>query len=161
MEGENKELDFREALLNYVDSFGEKNQDGIKATLRECQDLFSYVSIAHQREIAQAFKVDEKIVKTLIKLSPSIKESKVEYEIICCSGSRCAKNGSFEVLKTISESLGISFDEISSDGRIRLTTQNCFKKCGEGPNIMINGKFYHHLNKEVARDLMLEIKNSK
>ncbi len=159
MEEDNRQLVFKEILDFNLENFGQGSQDGVKAVLRQCQEEFKCVSLANQKQIAEKFNLDEKIVKTLIKLSPGIKESIVETEVVCCSGARCSKNGSFEVLKTVSETLGIGFDEITEDGRIRLTSQNCFKRCGEGPNIMVNGKFYHKMNKEKARDLMKEIKS--
>lgn len=47
--------------------------------------------------------------------------------------------------------LAMDFNETSADGKIRLRTQNCFKKCKDGPNIMINGKFYHHMDTEKTK----------
>lgn len=156
---DNKELLFRERLLEFVESFGEGSQDGAKASIRECQDIFDCVSLSHQRQIAEEFKLKDNIIKTIIRFMPSIKESIVEYEVICCSGSRCAKNGSLEVLKTVKDTLNLDFDETSKDGRVRLSTQNCFKKCNLGPNIMVNGKIYNHMNKEKAKNLMEDIKS--
>ena len=155
----NNEVLFKDELSDILQRYGSKNQEGVKEALRFCQDTFGYVSISHQRQIAETFELNEKIIKTLIKFSPSIKESKTEYEVVCCTGPRCAKNGSVEVLKAVKNTLGIDFDETTSDRRIRLSTQNCFKKCGIGPNIMINGKFYHHMTKEKAEEVIKEIMN--
>lgn len=104
-EEKNEELIFKEKLDETVESFGKGSQEGAKVSIRNCQDFFGCVSISHQKQIAQAFEIDEKYIKTIIKFIPSIKESKVEYEIVCCSGPRCAKNGSMEVLKTVKKSL--------------------------------------------------------
>lgn len=158
LEERNEELIFKEGLEETVNSFGKGSQEGAKVSIRNCQDYFGYVSISHQRQIADAFELDEKIIKTIIKFMPSIKESKVEYEIVCCTGPRCAKNGSMEVLKTVKSILGMDFNEASKDGRIRLRAQNCFKKCKDGPNIMINGKFYHHMDVEKTRQILDQIK---
>lgn len=158
LEERNEELIFKEGLEETVNSFGKASQEGAKVSIRNCQDYFGYVSISHQRQIADAFELDEKIIKTIIKFMPSIKESKVEYEIVCCTGPRCAKNGSMEVLKTVKSILGMDFNETSKDGRIRLRAQNCFKKCKDGPNIMINGKFYHHMDVEKTRQILDQIK---
>ena len=158
LEERNEEIVFKEGLEETVNSFGKASQEGAKVSIRNCQDYFGYVSISHQRQIADAFELDEKIIKTIIKFMPSIKESKVEYEIVCCTGPRCAKNGSMEVLKTVKSILGMDFNETSKDGRIRLRAQNCFKKCKDGPNIMINGKFYHHMDVEKTRQILDQIK---
>ena len=63
-----------------------------------------------------------------------------------------------EVLKTVKKELGMDFNETSADGKIRLRTQNCFKKCKDGPNIMINGKFYHHMNADKTKEVLEKIK---
>ena len=157
-ENKNKELIFKEHISELVNSFGTKSQEGAKTAIRQCQNIFGYVSISHQKQIAEAFDLEDKVIKTIIKFIPSIKESLVEYEVVCCSGSRCAKNGSVEVLKTVKETLNIDFNEMTEDEKIRLTTQNCFKKCNIGPNIMVNGKYYHHMDKTKAKELMESIK---
>jgi len=156
-EERNEELIFKDRLEEAVESFGEGSQEGAKFAIKNCQDQFDFVSISHQKQIAEAFELDEKIIKTIIKFIPSVKESKVEYEVVCCTGPRCAKNGSMEVLKTVKNTLDIDFNETTKDGKIRLRSQNCFKKCKFGTNIMINGKFHHHMNKEKAKEILDEI----
>lgn len=151
---DNKEIEFSESLKMNIENYGINNQDGVKESLRSCQDIFGYVSSYHQEKISNDFEVDIKIVKTLIKLSPSIKESIVDYEIVCCTGRRCASNGSVEVIKELKRLLKIDFNETSEDKKIRLTTQNCFKKCNLGPNIMVNGEFYHHMDKAKVNKLI-------
>lgn len=158
IENTNRELEFQEIVSDLVYSFGAGSQEGIKASLKECQEIFSFVSVNHQAYIANGFQVDMKIIKTMIKFMPSIKESAIEYDVICCSGRRCADNGSVEVLKAVKESLGMDFNETSRDGRIRLRTQNCFKKCSLGPNIMVNGDFHHKMDRAKTIELMEKIK---
>lgn len=158
-EMKNNELNFQEIMDVLLDNYGIGSQDGVKASLIECQKIFDCVSINHQEQIANSFKLDKKVISTIIKFMPSIKESIVEYEVVCCSGSRCAKNGSLEVLKAIKETLGVDFNETTKDGKIRLSTQNCFKKCNLGPNIMVNGKFYHKMDKVKVIELMKNIKS--
>ncbi|MET3617882.1 NADH:ubiquinone oxidoreductase subunit E [Peptoniphilus olsenii] len=153
----NEELIFKDKLEDVVNGFGEGSQEGAKIAIKNCQEDFGFVSVSHQRQIAEAFGLGEKIISTIIKFMPSVKESKIGYEIVCCSGPRCAKNGSMEVLKTVKNALAIDFNETTEDGKIRLRSQNCFKKCKYGPNIMINGKFYHHMDKEKTQKIMEEI----
>lgn len=160
-EEKNKELIFQENLYELVDSFGIGNQEGVKASLAECQRIFGCVSINHQKQIVETFQLDEKVIRAMIKFMPYIKESVVEYEIVCCTGSRCAKNGSIEVLKAVKDTIGIDFNETTKDGKIRLTTQNCFKKCNLGPNIMVNGKFYHKMDKIKSKELINTINHIK
>lgn len=41
----------------------------------------------------------------------------------------------------------IDFKETTEDGKIRLLNQNCFKKCNLGPNVKVNGKFCHRMDR--------------
>lgn len=154
----NIELVFIERLDDLVNGYGKENQEGVKAALRFCQDEFSCISISHQEQIAQAFEVKLNIIKTFIKLNKSFKESVVENEIVCCSGPRCSDKGALSVLNTIMDELGISINQTTKDGKIRLSTQNCFKQCKFGPNLMLNGKFYHNMDAEKAKELIKSIK---
>lgn len=159
MDGEElKYLDFVERLEEIKESMGSGNQEAIKMALKECQETFSYVSVASQKQIAEVFEVEEKIVKTMIKFIPAIKESLVTYDIVVCTGKRCANNGSLEVIRELKKLLQIDIGKTTKDGKIRLTSKNCFKKCNLGPNIMINGKFYHNMNKEKVKELVESIK---
>ena len=146
-ETKNIELIFQKRIDELVDSYGSGSQEGVKVSLTECQNIFGCVSINHQQKIAEVFQLDQKVIRTMIKFMPAIKESIVEHEVVCCSGSRCAKNGSIEVIKAVKETLGIDINGITKDGKIRLSTKNCFKKCSLGPNIMVNDKFYHKMDK--------------
>lgn len=158
MEEKKRERIFKEELEAFVASFGRESQEGCKMAIRGCQEIFGAVSQGHQIQIAEAFGLDEKIIKTIIKFIPSIKESVVQYEVVCCSGARCCKNGSVEVLKTVKKTLDLDFNQVSQDGRIRLRSQNCFKKCNIGPNIMVNGKLYHGMDRHKSKELMDKIK---
>lgn len=158
MKDESRIENIHSELAKIVGIFGEGNQDGIKEALRLYQGTFGHVSVPHQTEIAQAFKVEDKLVKTIIKFMPSIKESFVENEIVFCSGRRCGKKGSILNLKVIKDELGIGIGETTKDGKIRLNTQSCFKACGQGPNIMVNGKLYSHMDEEKTKKLMRELK---
>ncbi len=152
-----KEELFVEKLDELVEVYGEENQEGMKAALKACQDEFGYVAASHQEQIAEKFAVNTPIVKVLMKFIPNIKEIAVEKEVVCCSGPRCKQNGSFEVIKTMREELGLNFGEVSKDGKIRLSSQNCFKNCKNGPNVVVNGKMYEHMDKKKVKELVKEI----
>lgn len=149
---------FKEELTYLVESYGSGSDDGIKEALRTCQDIFDSVSERQQVLISEAFGVEKRKIETLIKFMPSIKVSGEKYEVICCVGPRCAKKGSYEVIKSVKESLGIDFNEVTEDGKIRLRSQNCFRKCQQGPNIQVNGEFHHRMTAEKAERLMEELK---
>ena len=152
-------LDIDVALKEIRDNFGEGSQEGVKESFRICQNNFGYLSKENKDKIGQLFGIKANVLDTILKFMPSVKESVVEYEIVCCSGSRCSKNGSFDVIKTIKEGLSIKLGEVSGDGKIRLDTQNCFKKCNVGPNVIVNGHLHSQMDKEKALELVRDIKS--
>ena len=149
--------DFEVDLEDMVYNYGKKNQEGIKDALKRAQEYFGCVDSQCQTLIADSFDVETKVVKTLMRFISSIKEEVVECEVVCCSGPRCSKNGSMEVIKTIKSGLGLDFNETRADKKVRLTTKNCFKHCMEGPNVKVNDEFYHNMDKEKAEKLVKEI----
>lgn len=152
------QYDFEDELSDIAERFGCENQEGIKFALNRAQDIFGCVDVNRRTMIAKAFGVEDKMVKTLIRFTPSIKEEIVDCEIVCCSGPRCAKNGSMEVLKTFRDEFGMDFNETTPDRKIRLTLKNCFKHCGKGPNVCVNGKFYHQMDRQKSLSLIKELK---
>lgn len=152
-----KEVVLREGLEEIANIYGEGNQEGIKNALRYCQENLGYVSSVEQELIAECFAVKPPIIKALMKFIPNIKEIAVEKEIVCCSGPRCKQNGSLEAIQAMRGELGLNFNEISKDGKIRLTAQNCFKNCKNGPNIVVNGKMHEHMDKKKVKELVRSI----
>lgn len=155
---ENKEVFFKEDLEDLSHSFGKGNQEGVKAALRVCQDYFGQISESRISEIAGAFEVDQKIINSLLKFMPGIKKSALAYDIVCCTGPRCAKRNSAKVIKVIRSALGLDFNQTSPDGKVRLRSQNCFRHCTKGPNILVNDIFYHNMDAAKAEELMKKIK---
>ena len=83
MSGEkSKEMIFQERMDELVDSYENGSQEGVKASLIECQKIFDCVTISHQQKIADLFQLDRKVISAMIKFMPAIKESIVEYEIV-------------------------------------------------------------------------------
>lgn len=151
---------FDEGLEALVHSFGSENQDGVKEALRFCQETFGCVSKYHQEIIAERFCINPTTISVFMKLNKSLKPSIVEYEIVCCTGGRCAKEGSLALIQTIQNELGMSLNTTSSDGKIRLLSRNCFKHCNLAPNLLVNGKFYHQMDSHKVLSLMKEMKST-
>lgn len=55
--------------------------------------------------------------------------------------------------------MGLQTWKNGQDRIIRLTTQNCFKKCNLGPNTMANDKFHNKMNKVKLKELIESIRN--
>ncbi len=73
-------------------------------------------------------------------------------EIVICMGSSCFARGNEENLRLIEAFLA----ENHLEDRVQLSGRCCMGQCAEGPNIIIDGVFYHRLGKEALIDLLNE-----
>ena len=64
------------------------------------------------------------------------------HEIIACTGERCGKKEGGAILNALKRELRIQKNGVSIDGKFKLRTQNCLKKCGTAPNIIIDDVVY-------------------
>lgn len=76
-------------------------------------------------------------------------------EIVICMGSSCFTRGNEENLRVIEEFM----EEHDRDDRIQLSGKCCLAKCAEGPNVIIDGHCYNHVDKGMLIDLLNEYRN--
>ena len=78
-----------------------------------------------------------------------------------CKTTPCWLRGSDYVLKCISDKLGISNGETSSDGRFTLLEVECLGACVNAPIIQINDDFYEDLDYETPSLLLDNLRNGE
>lgn len=142
MEMQNKTEQIEEIFSYYSQQVDRGSQEMVVALLRELQEVNGFLSLELKERVEQITGVSPKYLKCLIKMYPTLKEQNIEHEIIACTGERCGKKDSFLILKELQKELDIQANGVSSNGKFRLRTQNCLKKCGTAPNIMVDGILY-------------------
>ena len=78
-----------------------------------------------------------------------------------CKTTPCWLRGSDNVLKCISDKLGISNGETSSDGLFTLLEVECLGACVNAPIIQINDDFYEDLDYETTSLLLDKLRNGE
>lgn len=159
MEFEQMEKAFLEAAAYYREQKKPKDQELLTEFLRECQEIYGCIPREAKERIAEIMEVKMTVIDTLIRLYPSLKEQDYQEEIVICQASSCLGNGSGELLKLAEKHLGIKAGEVTADGRYRLRTRKCFKKCGLGPNVQVGERLYHHVDKEKFLKIIDRIKD--
>ncbi|WP_050697367.1 NADH-quinone oxidoreductase subunit NuoE family protein [Anaeromassilibacillus senegalensis] len=140
-----QECAFQKAVQYYQSALTPGDQQTLIAFLRETQEIYGYIPKEKQEEIAALAGTPLSLIAALVKRIPGLKESAARHEIVVCTGPRCsAKNGA-RVLQSFEDALHIHPGETTEDGRFRLRTQNCLKKCGTAPNATIDGVLYPSL----------------
>lgn len=80
-----------------------------------------------------------------------MKDGKIEISL--CMGSSCFTRGNNRLLELLE-------DQIAANGwqdRIALSGARCHDKCGDGPNVFIDGKLYQGLDEGALLDLLQNI----
>ena len=69
-----------------------------------------------------------------------------KYKICVCTNVSCMLSGSGKIVEYLKKKLGISFGEITSDGKFSLKEVECLAACGNAPVIQIGNNYYEDLN---------------
>lgn len=124
-----------------------KNVPGaIMPILQEAQEIYGYLPIEVQNIIADRLGVSvEEVYGVSTFYSQFSLTPKGKYNISVCMGTACYVKGADAILNKISEELGISNDECTSDGKFSLTSCRCIGACGLAPVMTINDEVYGRL----------------
>lgn len=131
-----------------------REQENLVAMLREIQETEGCIPGEVQQEAAKALGVKESVLACLVKLYPSLKPAAYRHELVVCTGERCGKKDSMEILNGLRKRLNPGKDGISEDKTTLLITRNCLKKCPTSPNLLLDGVLYTHMTKEKALSLL-------
>lgn len=73
-------------------------------------------------------------------------------EIALCMGSSCFTRGNNRLLKALEDSI----KENAWQDRVTLSGIRCENRCGQGPNVFVDGKLYQGLDAGALLDLLFE-----
>ena len=123
-----------EKLLAVIESL--KNEKGaVMAALHKAQDIYGYLPIEVQKEIARGLDVSlEEVYGVSTFYSQFSLTPKGKYNISICLGTACY------VAK-----LGIQPEECTPDGVFSLTACRCIGACGLAPVLTVNEDVYGRL----------------
>lgn len=128
------------------------DQETTVAFLRETQEIYGYIPAHALETIALCTGYKLPLLQKIIKLYPSLKASNAAHEIVVCSGGRCggANATLLAQLKKGLESMPANTAEVR--------TQNCFKQCGKGPNIQVDGVLYNQCDASTVEMILKKLK---
>lgn len=66
-----------------------------------------------------------------------------KYKISVCTNVSCTLCGSAKIVKHLKDTLGIDFNETTSDGKFTLKEVECLGACIAAPVLQVNDKDYH------------------
>ncbi|MEJ2621134.1 MAG: NAD(P)H-dependent oxidoreductase subunit E [Candidatus Thiodiazotropha sp.] len=78
-----------------------------------------------------------------------------KHKICVCTNVSCMTNKSDLIVEHLEKKLGISFGEVTEDGRFSLKEVECLGACGGAPMMQIGKQYYENLTPEIV-DAILE-----
>lgn len=151
-------MDHTENKLNEIFDFYRQEkaleQSELVALLAELQETAGYLSKELQKEAADVADVSPGYVDALVRQLPNLHDTPFQYEIKVCISDRCKNKGSLDVLNELKRILKIKPGQVTKDGRFLLTTVYCMHMCTKGPNISINGTFYHTVTPDAIKRIL-------
>ena len=73
-------------------------------------------------------------------------------EIALCMGSSCFTRGNNRLLETVEKAI----KENAWENNVILSGIRCENRCGQGPNVIIDGKLFHGIDAGTLLDLLFE-----
>jgi NADH:ubiquinone oxidoreductase subunit E len=77
-----------------------------------------------------------------------------KYALRLCKNMPCHMKGQGEILKALTEKLGIGPDGITKDKKFSLELVNCIGACDKAPAMLINGTLYGNLTQERVKEII-------
>lgn len=135
-------------LLDVIERL--KGQRGaVMPALQEAQEIYGYLPIEVQKEIAKGLDVSlEEVYGVSTFYSQFSLTPKGKYHISICLGTACYVKGADKVLDRLIAKLGIQAEECTADGKFSLTACRCIGACGLAPVLTVNEDVYGRLAPE-------------
>ena len=114
-----------------------------------------WVSDESVKDIGQILGISNEEVDSVATFYSRIYRKPVGRNVILvCDSVSCMVMGYEKIYDYLSEKLGISFGETTSDGRFTLLPNSCLGDCDHAPAMMINNDHYNLLTAEKVDELL-------
>ena len=140
-------------ILRFYERQGKPaGQEEILSALREIQEVLGCIPKAVQEEAALRLGVKPYFLAAFVKKYPGFKEVSEKYEVKVCTGPSCGAGKALEILRAV-EAAGEE-KERDQGISIKIVKGRCTRRCGKGPNLIINGVLHHHMTPDQAAGLI-------
>ena len=136
-------------MVQKLDQIIAKHKDtkgGLIPVLHEAQELYGYLPMAVQKQIAEGLGIALADVYGVVTFYTQFSlNPKGKYKVSVCLGTACYDKGAGPIFDKISQILKIKSGECTEDMVFSLDACRCIGACGLAPVIMINDDVYGRL----------------
>jgi NADH:ubiquinone oxidoreductase subunit E len=123
------------------------HKDALITILQRVQEQFGYVPHAAVSEIGRALCLSESEIYGVASFYALFRfEQQGEHTIRVCQGTACHVRGARRILDAMERELGIQCGETTGDFKFSLEKVACFGACAIGPVMVVDKKYYGHMN---------------
>jgi NADP-reducing hydrogenase subunit HndA len=153
--------DERQQKLQEIINQHKNTQGALIPVLHEAQELYGYLPMSVQKQIAEGLNVSLAEVYGVVTFYTRFSlKAKGKYLIQVCLGTACYVKGANLILEKLQEKLGIHVGDTTEDGLFTLEACRCIGACGLAPVITINQDVYGRLSPDDIDDIIKKYKNS-
>ncbi len=127
----------------------EPRQENLISILQDVQKMHGYISEENMGIICDYVKVPISRGYSVATFYQSFSLTpKGEYEVNVCLGTACHLKGGERIMSELKRKLKIKPGETTKDMKITYNSVNCVGACAIAPIIVINGKYFHNMDRK-------------
>lgn len=148
----------RARIIEIIDQF--KDEPGsLIQILHLVQGVYGYLPVDIQRLVAERLDVPLSKVHSVITFYHFFAtKPRGEYTIRVCMGTACYVRGGMDVLRRLSQTLGVDVGGTTPDQKFTLEVTRCIGACGLAPACSINGEVHRQVNPDKINRLLEKCK---
>lgn len=124
----------------------------------ELQKEHGWVNEADIRQLAAVTGLPAaKVYETLSFYSMILLKAPAALRIEVCRGTSCYIAGGVDLLAELQNITGCPVGGRSADGRYQIEYCECLGRCDTAPNIIVNGRLYTSVTKELLENILKEV----
>jgi NADH-quinone oxidoreductase E subunit len=140
----------------------ETRQSALLPVLYLAQEQFGYLTDAAMDYVAELLQVPPAHVYEAVSFYVLFKKKDMGRHCLqVCNNITCNMMGAEKLLAITKEELGLSLNEVSSDGKFSLMAVQCLGSCDTAPVVQVNEDYYENLNPGSYRQLLRSLSSGK
>ena len=127
--------------------------------LQSAQDTYGYVSERAMDYISHVTGIPTAEIYGVVTFYAQFRTKPLGETIIkVCNGTACHVNGVKEIANTLTDELGINYEETTEDGKISMVSVACLGCCSLAPVVMVSNETFGRLTPQKTRKLVRDLK---
>lgn len=154
---ETKDLEFKPFNIDIWKHDG--HAGALIPLLQSAQDTYGFVSERAMDYISHVTGIPTAEIYGVVTFYAQFRTKPLGEKIIkVCNGTACHVNGVKEIANTLTDELGINYEETTEDGKISMVSVACLGCCSLAPVVMVSNETFGRLTPQKTRKLVRDLR---